>query len=136
MYFYCMYIIHTQNHSSGGTHDLPPQVLEINPKHPIVVSLYECIDRTRSLPTTTTPTTTPTSVEGADGIPEAEVITTSTTSTTTPAVDEERLKEIEEMASAVAEQLYDNALIAAGLTEDPRAMLPRLNRILQAAIKK
>ena len=125
-----------QNHSSGGTHDLPPQVLEINPKHPIVVSLYECIDRTRSLPTTTITTPT-TGVEGADGIPEAEVITTSTTSTTTTAaVDERRLKEIEEMASAVAEQLYDNALIAAGLTEDPRAMLPRLNRILQAAIKK
>ena len=109
-------------------------MLEINPKHPIVVSLYECIDRTRSLPTPTP--TTPTSVEGADAIPEAEVITTPTSSTTTAAVDEQRLKEIEEMASAVAEQLYDNALIAAGLTEDPRAMLPRLNRILQAAIKK
>ena len=134
-----MYTKHIQNHSSGGTHDLPPQVLEINPKHPIVVSLYECIDRTRSLPTTTTPTpTTPTSVEGGEVIPEAEVITTPTTTTTTTptAADEQRLKEIEEMASAVAEQLYDNALIAAGLTEDPRAMLPRLNRILQAAIKK
>lgn len=111
-------------------------MLEINPKHPIVVSLYECIDRTRSLPSTPSPTTTttPTGVEGADAIPEAEVITTTTT--TTAVVDEQKLKEIEDMASAVAEQLYDNALIAAGLTEDPRAMLPRLNRILQAAIKK
>ena len=36
----------------------------------------------------------------------------------------------------VAEQVYDNALIAAGLIDDPRAMLPRLNQILQESLSK
>ena len=34
------------------------------------------------------------------------------------------------LAKLVAEQLYDNALVAAGLIEDCRGMLPRLNEIL------
>lgn len=33
-------------------------------------------------------------------------------------------------ASLIAEQLYDNALIAAGLLEDPRAMVNRMNALL------
>ena len=34
----------------------------------------------------------------------------------------------------VAAQLLDNALVAAGLVEDARHMLPRLNEILLSAI--
>eukprot|EP00605_Chrysophyceae_sp_TOSAG23-4_P001167 GSChrysophyteH1.ASY1.ANO1.1275.1 assembled CDS len=34
----------------------------------------------------------------------------------------------------VAEQVYDNALIAAGLIDDPRAMLPRINKILEESL--
>lgn len=66
---------------------LPPQVFEINPKHPLVVSMYE---------------------KKQNG----EVA----------------------LAQLVAEQLYDNALIAAGIVDDPRQMLPRLNEILKKAL--
>jgi molecular chaperone HtpG len=34
-------------------------------------------------------------------------------------------------AELVAEQLLDNALIAAGLLEDPTRMIARLNRLLE-----
>ena len=40
------------------------------------------------------------------------------------------------IADQVAQQLFDNALIAAGLIDDPRQMLSRLNEILVAALKK
>ena len=40
----------------------------------------------------------------------------------------------EGLAGKVAEQLYDNARIAAGLLEDPRTMLKRLNEILEQAL--
>ncbi len=36
-------------------------------------------------------------------------------------------------AKTIAEQVYDDALIAAGLMDDPRSMLSRLNDILEAA---
>ena len=39
-------------------------------------------------------------------------------------------------ARLVAEQLYDNALITAGLLDDSRSMLPRLNKVLEAALQK
>jgi molecular chaperone HtpG len=42
----------------------------------------------------------------------------------------------ESLAGKVAEQLYDNARIAAGLLEDPRTMLKRLNEILEQALTK
>jgi hypothetical protein len=32
-------------------------------------------------------------------------------------------------------QLLDNALVAAGLLDDPRSMLPRLNDILEASLR-
>ena len=34
------------------------------------------------------------------------------------------------LAAVVAEQVFDNALVAAGLLDDPRTMLPRLNSLL------
>jgi len=41
-----------------------------------------------------------------------------------------------DLAKIVAEQLHDNALVAAGIMEDPRVMLERLNRLLEEAMKK
>jgi TNF receptor-associated protein 1 len=41
-----------------------------------------------------------------------------------------------ELARLVAEQVYDNSMIAAGLVEDPRKMLGRLNSILEQALEK
>lgn len=40
----------------------------------------------------------------------------------------------EKLAVAIAEQVIDNALIAAGLLDDPRTMLPRLNSLLETMI--
>jgi molecular chaperone HtpG len=34
-------------------------------------------------------------------------------------------------AKLVAEQIYDNALISAGMLEDPRAMIARLHQLLE-----
>ncbi|KAF9103402.1 TNF receptor-associated protein 1, mitochondrial [Mortierella sp. AM989] len=39
-----------------------------------------------------------------------------------------------EFAKQVAEQIYDNALIAAGVLDDPRSMLKRLNTIMEASL--
>jgi len=70
--------------SSVKGQELPPQTIEINPNHPLIVGLYQLKDD-------------PTSVAGL-----------------------------------VAEQLLDNCLMAAGLVEDPRYMIPRLNDLLLA----
>ncbi len=40
-----------------------------------------------------------------------------------------------EMAGQVAEQIYDNALIAAGLLDDPQSMLKRINTLLEQVVK-
>lgn len=40
------------------------------------------------------------------------------------------------LAKDVAEQVFDNALVAAGLLEDPRAMLQRLNVLLEKLLAK
>jgi|WetSurMetagenome_2_1015567.scaffolds.fasta_scaffold78538_1 TNF receptor-associated protein 1 len=39
------------------------------------------------------------------------------------------------LAEKVAQQLFDNALVAAGLLEDPRAMLARLNELLERVLQ-
>ena len=39
------------------------------------------------------------------------------------------------LAGLVAEQLYDNALVAAGLLDDARQMLPRLQSLLGALVE-
>jgi molecular chaperone HtpG len=41
-----------------------------------------------------------------------------------------------ELAQQVAEQIFDNALVAAGLLEDPRAMLARMNSLLEKLLAK
>eukprot|EP00455_Lapot_gusevi_P032100 TRINITY_DN3497_c0_g1_i1.p1 TRINITY_DN3497_c0_g1~~TRINITY_DN3497_c0_g1_i1.p1 ORF type:complete len:126 (-),score=29.93 TRINITY_DN3497_c0_g1_i1:412-789(-) len=40
-----------------------------------------------------------------------------------------------ETAGILAEQLFDNALIAAGLMEDPRSIVQRLNTIMNKMVK-
>lgn len=77
--------------SSGGGQQLPPQVLEINPSHPIIRSLSAAAQQ-----------------EG-----DASLV-----------------------AMMVAEQVYDNSLIAAGIIDDARTMLPRLNQILAQSLHK
>ncbi len=41
-----------------------------------------------------------------------------------------------EVAKQVVEQIYDNALISAGLLEDPQAMLKRINSLLEQLVTK
>jgi TNF receptor-associated protein 1 len=75
--------------SSDGGRDsilLPSQRVEVNPKHALIVGMYEL--------TTKEPT----------------------------------------LAKVLAEQVYDNCLVAAGLLDDSRAMLPRLNDILLCVV--
>jgi molecular chaperone HtpG len=40
------------------------------------------------------------------------------------------------LAASVGEQILDNARVAAGLLEDPRAMLTRLNQLLEKVLAK
>ncbi|KAJ2593632.1 hypothetical protein H4R99_006036 [Coemansia sp. RSA 1722] len=44
--------------------------------------------------------------------------------------------ENEELARKITQQLFDNALIAAGIMDDPRTMIKRLNEILAQTVKK
>ena len=76
--------------NSGKVASMPPQVLEINPSHPLVLKLSAA-----------------SAVGGGK----------------------------EDIAKVVAEQMFDNALIAAGLMEDPRSMLGRLYDILDKTIE-
>ena len=48
-------------------------------------------------------------------------------------LDAMRLKD-NALAASVAEQVLDNARVAAGLLEDPRAMLNRLNQLLEKVL--
>lgn len=45
-------------------------------------------------------------------------------------------KDRPEVSKQVAEQIYDNALISAGLLEDPQAMLKRINSLLEQLVTK
>ena len=66
---------------------LPPQNIEINPSHPIIVGLFA-------------------------------------------------LKDTEPVLSKILlQQIYDNCLVAAGLMDDSRTMLPRLNDLLISLVK-
>ncbi|XP_053398776.1 heat shock protein 75 kDa, mitochondrial-like [Mercenaria mercenaria] len=40
------------------------------------------------------------------------------------------------LAKLLAEQLYDNAMVTAGLLDDPRSMVSRLNQLLEKALEK
>lgn len=71
----------------GAASELPPQVLHINPSHPIVTRLAVVKDSNPAL------------------------------------------------AAMIAEQMLDNALVGAGLLDDIRGMVPRLNDILSKALE-
>lgn len=76
--------------TSEGNRDgvpLPKQHVEINPKHPIIVGIY---DVAKTEPT---------------------------------------------LARVLAEQVFDNCLVAAGLLDDSRSMIPRINDILVCVVK-
>lgn len=75
--------------NAGKYTEVPPQTLEINPSHPIVVNIFHAKNSGN-----------------------------------------------EELSILVAEQVFDNALVAAGLLDDPRSMIPRLNDILKQTLKK
>ena len=75
------------------------------------------------------------SAKTSDAIPEAEIISdVSTSSSNEASTLDPSLVQVEVTAKLIAEQVYDNALIAAGLVDDPRSMLTRLNKILTAVI--
>lgn len=74
--------------NNGASAPIPPQILHINPKHPIIIGLSTAKDSNPNL------------------------------------------------ANLVAEQLLDNALVAAGLLDDVRSMVPRLNDIIAKALKE
>ena len=44
--------------------------------------------------------------------------------------------DVRRLAALVAEQIFDNARVAAGALEDPRAMLGRLNEILENTLPR
>ncbi|GAX24447.1 TNF receptor-associated protein 1 [Fistulifera solaris] len=75
--------------TSEGNRDgipLPKQNVEINPKHPVIVGIYDLKDKEPTL------------------------------------------------ARVLAEQVYDNCLVAAGLLDDSRSMLPRINDLLVCVV--
>jgi TNF receptor-associated protein 1 len=74
--------------NNGASAPLPPQILHINPKHPIILGLATAKDSDPNL------------------------------------------------ANMIAEQLFDNALVAAGLMDDIRSMVPRLNDLIAKALKE
>ena len=65
---------------------LPKQQIQVNPKHPVIVGLFDIIE-------------------------------------TQPA-----------LATVLAEQIFDNCLVAAGLLDDSRTMIPRINDILVCVV--
>jgi TNF receptor-associated protein 1 len=65
---------------------LPKQQIQVNPKHPVIVGLFDIIE-------------------------------------TQPA-----------LAKVLAEQIFDNCLVAAGLLDDSRTMIPRINDILVCVV--
>lgn len=84
-----MRMVEQANAGKGLAQDtLPPQQLEINPEHPLIVQLFE-----------------------------------------TREVDQETAK-------LVAEQIFDNALLVAGLVDDPRYMIPRLQDLLLKTLRR
>lgn len=87
-----MRMVEQQNTGTNSFADvLPPQTMEVNPKHPIIVGLYRSIS--------------------AD-------------------------EKIKENTKLVVEQLYDNALVTAGLMDDSRPMVARVNNLLEKLLRQ
>jgi len=82
-----------------------PQVLEINPAHPIIRGLWESVPKD----------TAQDGEEGDSGV--------------------EEVVEDVSIAPTIVNQLFDNAMITAGLVDDPRRMLGQLNDLMLAALR-
>lgn len=95
---------------------VPPQVFEINPQHPLIVDIFKL----RQQPVSSSESVT--SSQSNDSSAQSEV--------------EESSRDVPEVAQLIIEQLFDNALIAAGLVDDARSMIPRINEILKATAAK
>ena len=86
-----MRMVEQQNTGSNSFSDaLPPQSMEVNPKHPIIKGLH--------------------SLQGEEGA--------------------------DEKATLILEQLYDNALVTAGLMDDSRGMVSRVNVLMEKLLQK
>ena len=48
----------------------------------------------------------------------------------------ERRNDDPALAKLVAEQIFDNAMVAAGILDDPRSMIPRMNDLLAKVVSK
>ena len=81
-----MRMVDTAENPNEGV-PLPKQNVEINPKHQVIVGIYDMIDKEPTL------------------------------------------------ARVLAEQVFDNCLVLAGLMDDSRSMIPRLNDILMCVVK-
>ena len=100
------------------------QVLEINPKHPILRSLWARVqaDHRQTSSSSSSSSSTAASEEVVEEIGDrAPAAVTSTVGVVTP-------------ATVVIKQLLDSALITAGLVDDPRRMLVQLNELMLAAL--
>jgi molecular chaperone HtpG len=71
--------------------------------------------------------------ESAPGVPETYDLEINPAHPLVTRLEEIRQKD-QGLAASVAEQILDNARVAAGLLEDPRAMLTRLNQLLERVL--
>lgn len=121
-----MKMVEQANAGQGARTEVPPVALQVNPKHPLVRELYNFVKTQNLMKSTKTETKTENETENE--VVEAELVNEES------AVP--RDEKLVARAELVANQLFDNALMAAGLVEDPRFMLPRLNELLLNSIKK
>ncbi len=103
----------------------PRQQLEINPKHPIIRGLWARVqaERRAASPTPRAP------VAGEEGVEEIGT-PAAATAPPTPAPG----TGAGTTSTVVVKQLLDNALITAGLVDDPRRMLAQLNELMLQAL--
>lgn len=73
--------------------------------------------------------------EGEDGLPDKYDLEINPAHPIISQLDAMRQKDAA-LAVSVAEQVLDNARVAAGLLEDPRTMLARLNQLLEKVLSK
>jgi molecular chaperone HtpG len=71
--------------------------------------------------------------EGSDSMPERHDLEINPSHSMMIGLEQMRQKDAE-LASKVAEQIVDNARVAAGILEDPRVMLKRLNQLLERVL--
>lgn len=110
--------------AAGGMDDIygRTQVLEINPNHPIIRGLWEQVARDQSLTAATA------------GEEEEQVVEVGEPAQSEAGDEAAAPPAVEGVAPIIVNQLFDNALITAGLVDDPRRMLGQLNDLMLAAL--